>query len=192
MSDDLTKILATVEIPEELDAEEAVRDLRKHLIEIIPSNSGSHPPELVFMNTNELGAVTLATSLKIQNLKFYFDEFLMETLESAVAFSGALDKPLALILVALRFLQKVKQLATVEIGQAEAELLLTIYKLSKEDKKVTIDAIIEVMQDEQSPAQISESLHMLENLACIKLTMDELELNETIFIQREKQDMSGD
>lgn len=132
---------------------------------------------------NDEGDITVATTLKIPNLKFHLREFLLESTSSAIAASGSLNSPIQLTLVGIRFLQKIHKLATIDIDKDDAEILLAVHKLVKSNEIVSVDSLIEVLDDNKSKPKIAKSLEVLENLSCITLTMDEIILNETIIIR---------
>lgn len=135
---------------------------------------------------SEEGDISVATTLKIPNLKFQLGEFLLESTSSTIAAAGSLKDPIRLALVSIRFLQKIHSLATINIDEADAEILLAIYKLGKSNEMVSVDNLIEVLDSSKSEAEIAKSLETLEDLSCITLTMDEIILNETIIIRSDK------
>lgn len=135
---------------------------------------------------NEEGDITVATTLKIPNLKFHLGEFLLESTSSAVAISGSLKDPIRLALVGIRFLQKTRKLATINIDATDAEILLAVYKLVKSNEMVNVDNLIEVLDGKKSESEIAKSLETLENLSCITLTMGEIILNEIIVIRSDR------
>ena len=185
LQNDLYQVLLESELPEPVDAQDATVFISNYIEEIEPMPVGK-AAEQILIALDEEGAIAVTTSIKIPNLKFKLGALLLETVSSGVAFSGTAKDPIKLLLVGIRFLQKVRQLATIEIASREAELLLAIYRLIHDKQVPTVDRLIEVIGDRLSEAQIAKSLEGLEKLSCIQLTMDRIVLNETIVIRREK------
>ena len=107
-------------------------------------------------------------------------------MSSSVALASSTSSPVKLALVGIRFLQKVLHLSSVDISPFDAEVLVALYKLEKEDGTLSVDQLVEVMKKNRTETQIARSLESLERLSCITLTMDEIILNETIVIRSEK------
>jgi hypothetical protein len=131
------------------------------------------------------GDVVQTTSLKLPNLRFKLGQFLLEALGAGLSISGTLGEPLATALTAIRFLRNTQNLASVEIGRKDAELLLAVYRLTREEEVITVDDLIPVLvPGHMAEDDLARALERLERLGCIGLGMGEVQLNESIVIKR--------
>ena len=167
------------------EQEYAVALLQRHLLDIEDIASESASDTLREINIKTSGDVIVATSHKIQNLKFQLGELLQEVAGTAVAIPSSIEHPIRLVVIVLRFLYKVRKLSKVDITTSEAEVLLAIYKLVQQREILTVDRVSEFVRDKLTGEQLSKSLETLDKLACITLTMDGIKLNETIVISRQ-------
>lgn len=159
--------------------------MQNYLVElpVVNETQDAETIQQIKIALDQEGDITVATSIKIPNLKFKLGEFLLEAVSSGVALASSTKSPIKLALVAIRFLQKILQLSSVDIDEFDAKVLVALYKLEKEDGILTVDQLVEVMERERPDAQIAKSLENLERLSCITLTMGEIILNEVIVIR---------
>jgi hypothetical protein len=160
--------------------------LQRHLIEFEEQEEAeaTETVQQIKIVLNQEGDITAATTLKIPNLKFNLGSLILESVTSVVTLTSA-KEPIKIALIAIRFLQTILRLSTIRISEHDAEVLVALYILSKEEKVVSVDQLVEALKSEMVEAKISKSLENLEHLACISLVMDEIILNETIIIRRE-------
>lgn len=140
--------------------------------------------EVVRVQRDAQGNVVIATTRKLPNLRFRLGDLLLEAVGTGMSVAGALDQPLKLALTGIRFLRSVRQMATLDIGKAEAEALLAIYRLTQEETVVRVDDLLLALPGGWDERQVARSLEKLELLACIELGMDGITLHETIMVQR--------
>ncbi|WP_420640471.1 hypothetical protein [Candidatus Leptofilum sp.] len=159
--------------------------MQNYLVElpVVNETQDAETIQQIKIALDQEGDITVATSIKIPNLKFKLGEFLLEAVSSSVALASSTKSPIKLALVAIRFLQKILQLSSVDIDEFDAKVLVALYKLEKEDGILTVDQLVEVMERERPDARIAKSLENLERLSCITLTMGEIILNEVIVIR---------
>jgi len=131
---------------------------------------------------NQEQNITIATTVKLPNLKFKLGELLLEILGSGSALAESLEKPLSVTLIAIRFLQRIRQLSETPITLNEARVLIEIHKMILDDTVSTIDNIYSQLNDEMKSSQIAASLHNLEMLGCITTLDGKIKLNENITI----------
>ena len=127
---------------------------------------------------SQTGDIVLATSKKIPNLKFRLGEFLPSILNLGVGLLSN-DDAIKLTKEALVVLLTILNLTIIEISLVDAELLLSIYSLSKDEKKVTTDNLIEYL-GANNKIDLPSHLGTLERLGCISLFMNGIFINETI------------
>lgn len=177
-----------LEIIQQAGEQEAVELLRSCLVELedIDETQDAETVQQIKIALDQEGDITVATSIKIPNLKFKLGEFILESVSSGVALASSLNSPVKLALVGIRFLQKVLHLSSVEISPFDAEVLIALYKLEKTDSILSVDRLVDVIGKNQTESRIAKSLESLERLSCITLTMNEIILNETIVIRSEK------
>ena len=140
--------------------------------------------EAVTIQRDAAGAVVLATSVKLPNLRFRLADLLLEAAGTGLSLAGALDHPLALVITGLRFLRTVRGLAALPVRAEDAELLIAIYRLAQEERRVQPADLPPLLPAAWDEARLARSLERLERLACIELRMEGIFLNETIIVQR--------
>ena len=177
-----------LEIIQQAGEQEAVELMQRYLVELedIDETQDAETVQQIKIALDQEGDITVASSIKIPNLKFKLGELILESVSSSVALASSTSSPVKLALVGIRFLQKVLHLSSVDISPFDAEVLVALYKLEKEDGTLSVDQLVEVMKKNRTETQIARSLESLERLSCITLTMDEIILNETIVIKKEK------
>lgn len=185
LQDNLHQILVEIKLPEQIDVSSMVAFLSLH-VEEIKLSSGT--VEVLTIKRNDERKVVTITSIKLPNLRFKLGALLMEGLTTTLAVQSALDNKLELFLVAVNFLKKIRELVMVEVSLQEAEVLLALYTLAHQRQALTVDNIKDTLGDKLSEVYISESLDVLEELKCIRLTMDGIVLVETIIVEREDKD----
>lgn len=129
------------------------------------------------------GNVVFATTQKLPNLRFRLGDLLLETSGTGLSMAGSLDKPLGLVLTGIRFLKTLRKLSTIEVEKEDAEMLIAIYVLIQEEKRVHVGDLPALLPSNWSEAKIAVSLERLERLACIELKMNNIILNETILVR---------
>jgi hypothetical protein len=186
LQNDLHQILTDVELPEQVSTQDAAALLSAHMEETERGAAGG-AGELVNITQGLEGEITVASSVKIPNLRFKLGDVVLETLKASSAVGvSSVSGTLKTLVIVIRLLQKLYQFATVELGVPEAELLVALYKLNQEEGDVTIDKLVEFLEKKNSKKQISQSLDALEKLGCITYTMDGIRLNETIVVRRKQ------
>jgi len=130
------------------------------------------------------GNVVLATTVKVPNLRFRLGDLLLEAGGTGAAIAGLLDHPLRLVLAGIRFLRAVRQLATLEIRDKDAELLIAIFQLAQEEAGVQVGDLPMMLSASWDERQVARSLERLETLGCIELGMEGIIMNETILVQQ--------
>ncbi len=141
--------------------------------------------EVIGIQRDKAGNVVVATSLKLPNLRFRLGELLLEATGSGVAIAGSFDKPIKLVLTAIRFLRSLHKLATLDIGKADAEMLIAIFRLTQEEGTVQVDDLPAMLGEGWDERDVALSLERLDRLACIELKMDGVVLSETIVVQNQ-------
>jgi hypothetical protein len=140
--------------------------------------------EIVRIQRDIHGNVIVATTQKVPNLRFRLGDLLLESLGTGMSVAGSLEQPLKLALTSIRFLRALRKMATIDIGRAEAEVLIAIYRLAQEEAIVRVDDLLAAVPGNADEGQLARTLENLELLACIQLGMDGITLNETIMVQR--------
>ncbi len=140
--------------------------------------------ETVTIQRDAAGSVVLATSVKLPNLRFRLGDLLLEAAGSGLSIAGALDQPLALVVTGLRFLRTVRGLAALAIREEDAQMLIAIYRLAQEERRVQAADLPALLPSGWDEARVARALERLELLACIELRMEGIVLNETIIVQR--------
>ena len=179
----LQEVIQEIASSTDADAQVSRSLLQKHMVELADWDATT-PIETIKqiqIALSEEGNVTIATSMKIPNIKFRLGEFLLEAISIAVTASSSSDTPVKLVLAGLKFLQKVRELATVMITPTDAEVLIAVQELTVKREIPTVDMILEYMGKEKEK-QVAKALETLENLACITVSMNEILLNESIVI----------
>ena len=169
------------------DNDEAEKLLNKHIdeIEMDDALQKSELVEQIKAQLNSQGDITVATSQKVQNLKFKLADFLLEAGGSGLSVAGSLLNPLVLAFTGIKFLWELQKLMTLTIEQKDAEVLLALYGLVKQSKVLTTDEVHELVGKRCGEDQVARSLDTLEELGCITVTMNEIHLNETIVVQKQ-------
>lgn len=163
------------------------QDIQQFMNQYLVTIPESPPPlgaETLYIIIDEQNAVEVATSVKIPNLKFKLGELLLEIANTWANGRDLLNKPFKLFVFGLRLLHRLKQLSTIEIHPKEAVLLVDIFKLTHEEKKLTIDNLKEYTKSELSASDFAKSLEKLEKLDCISLNDEQIRLNEILIIRR--------
>jgi hypothetical protein len=183
LSVEISQMITGINRPESLSTEKAVAFLGSYTT--TAGTGGSEQAfEQVRITLNDDGTVAQAATIKPTNLRFNLGGLLMELLKGSVAIKGALESPATTLLFAIEFLKKIQKLATLEVSLKEAHLLMAIYRLSKERDALTIDHLKEVVSSSMSEKQMMDTLEKLERLSCIVLTMEGIEVQEVITVDR--------
>ena len=177
LQSELYQILADMELPEQVTIEAASAFLDDYII--MPQAT-----EQIYVKLNEDGTVAEAQTVKPSNLKFNQGELLRELLQKGAMLLEGVESPLTMLVLGLDFLKNMKQLATIEIGAQEANLLLVIYRFTIERDALTIDSLKATVGNDLSEAQLIDSLEKLEQLSCLRRTMDGIILQEMISFNR--------
>lgn len=135
---------------------------------------------------SEQGDITVATTLKLPNLRFRLGDFLLEATSTAVSAASSPERPLVLALTAIKFIRTVRNLATIEIDREDAVVLLEIYKQVRDEGMVTVDVLGSTMDKHLASGDLARSLERLDRLGCIVLDDGEIQLNETIVVRRKE------
>jgi hypothetical protein len=167
----------------------AGEQLFRDSIEVIqvPDDEKGHLIEQIQVILDEQGDVVLkANTIKLPNLRFNLAKFLLSSIGTAVGVAGSIQKPIPLALTIIKFLQTTRDLATIEIKPKHAQVLLAIFSLSREENLVTIDKLDTVIKP-QGITEIERPIILdhLERLGCITISMEEIQLNESIIIRSE-------
>jgi hypothetical protein len=139
--------------------------------------------EVVRIQRDKAGNVVVATMRKLPNLRFRLGDLLLEATGSGMAIAGSLDKPLGLVLTGIRFLRSLRQMATLDVRQEDAEMLLAIFRVAQEKKIVQVDDVPALLSAGWDEASVARSLERLERLACIEIGMAGIVWHETIMVQ---------
>lgn len=156
------------------------------MLEVLPSEGAPMPDGTPFDIQVLLDAedsIVLATTRKVPNLRFRLGDFLLTVTKQIVELPGAISNPVSAALSVISFLRKLNDLATVPIDPIEAEVLLTIFRLTRERKTITVDELIAVTPNLKELRRI-EALERLNKLGCIRLTMSNMQMNEEIIVKR--------
>lgn len=185
LEDAVRTIVSRLELSEGPSVAEASAFLCGYLEEL-PTPQERYQPETheaVKVLLDSAGDVTVATSLKLPNIKLKLGDFLFACATAVTAASSAFDEPAKLVLVVLGFLRSVRKLSEVELRREDAEVLLSIYRLTCDERVATESMLLEM----RNRVDDSKSLAKLSQLACITRIGDEIKLNETIVVKRQPQ-----
>ncbi len=139
--------------------------------------------EAVRVQRDMQGHVVVATTQKLPNLRFRLKDLLVEAASTGTGMAAALDKPVVLVLSGIRFLKTLRKLSTLDVHKEDAEMLIAIYRLEQEERRVRVDDLPALLPGEWNDRQVARSLERLELLACIEVGMDGITLNETILVK---------
>ena len=185
LEDAVRTIVSRLELAEGLSVAETSAFLCECLEELPTPRERNQPEtqEAVKILLDSAGDITVATSLKLPNVKLRLGDFLFACASAVAGASSAFDDPVKLALVVLGFLRSVLKLSEVEIRREDAEVLLSIYRLTCDEGVATESMLLEV----QNHVDDSKSLARLSQLGCITQIGDEIKLNETIVVKRQPQ-----
>jgi hypothetical protein len=93
------------------------------------------------------------------------------------------QQPIVMVMSTLSFLHKVNTLATLELDKGDAELLITIFRLTRDRDMLSLDDLI-AATPELDAVRRSNALERLEKLACIGLEHGNVWMAETIIVTR--------
>lgn len=153
-------------------------------IEEIPPKFSPEGAETAFIQLDEEGNISKASSIKLSNLKFNLGKLLLEI--TLTGLSVNIEDPKKLLVIGFRFLERVKRLASNDLKSKDASLLLNVQKLGYEEKIVTVDNLTEFVKANPTDGKLGQALERLARLDCIKLTDDAIVINEIIVIQHEE------
>jgi len=180
------RLLAAVELPEGVEVEQMVTFLERHC-EGSGDAYASKAAEALLITLDEDGKPTTTTTTKVANLRFNLGEALLEVAEMAMSAEIPPQHPLKLLVATIRFLRKMRELATIDVGTSEAEILLSISKLLYEKEAVTLDKLGECMTRAATEEQVARSLSFLERLGCVRLAENGIELVEQVTVKQQRQ-----
>lgn len=163
------------------------RDLLESAIEVLPADGAVTPGGAPFDITvllDSRGTIAVATTRKLPNLRFRLGEVLLEAAEYVVGLPGAATSSLTMVLSTLSFLRSVRELATIDLDQGDAELLITLFRLTRDREVLRLDDLVTATPTLTEQQRV-EALERLERLACIALGEGTVQLNETIVVQRQ-------
>lgn len=123
-----------------------------------------------------------SASVKPWNIRFKIGEFILETIETAQGVIGARENFLALSLIAIRYVQKIKGLSRIPISKREAAVLIELYRLFNENDPITIDGLFTLLGNVYSKDEILTALAVLRNLGCVNYGDDGIKLIEPISV----------
>lgn len=156
------------------------------VLEVLPFE-GAPKPDGTSFDINILldhqGSVVLATSRKVPNLRFRLGEFLLLLTEQVVKLPTTISNPITAALSAISFLRSITGMATIPIEQTDAELLITIFRLTRDHEVISVDELIPSIKGLVEQTLI-ESLERLSHLGCIDLNAGQLRMNEFIVVKR--------
>lgn len=178
-------LVEQIALAQGLPSTEAANFINKYIAEIhLPIQGGSE--EVVKIRRGSGGDITLATSLKIPNLRFQFGELLLEIYRTVVLTKASPEQPYRQILIGIDFLRRIRKLSGVDISTRQAKLLLAIYQLAQTEKRVTVGMVTELLKVDPDNGAVAADLSALERLGCIRLTMRQITLCETIEVVRQE------
>jgi hypothetical protein len=162
------------------------RAILESALEVLPGEGEVTPdgtPFEVQVLLNARGTIAVATTRKVPNLRFRLGEVLVEVVGYGIGLPGKLQNPIAAVLSTLSFLRSLNKLATISLDSGDAELLITIFRLTRDREVLSLDALSSATSELQEPQRIA-ALERLERLACITLGEGTVQMNETIIVQR--------
>lgn len=162
------------------------RAILESALEVLPSEGEVTPegtPFEVRVLLNSRGTIAVATTRKVPNLRFRLGEVLVEVVGYGIGLPGKLQNPIAAVLSTLSFLRNLNKHATITLDSGDAELLITIFRLTRDREVLDLDAL-HTATPEVPEARRAEALERLEGLACITLGEGMVQMNETIIVQR--------
>lgn len=184
-TDDISELAPLLEQAAEHGSAEG-REILESAIEVLPIKGSLTPDGTSFeiqILLDSRGTITVATTRKVPNLRFRLGEVLLETVGYGTGIPGNIQHPITALLSTLSFLRSINKLATIEVDRGDAELLITLFRLTRDREVLELDALITATP--AMPEQIrTEALERLERLACITLEEGTVQLNETIIVQR--------
>ena len=165
------------------DAEKLFRDSIEEVQD--RDNEGNNMVKQVELILSEQGDIVIeAHTAKLPNLRFNLAKFLLAAVGTTVSVASLLQQPVSLALTVINFLQAVQDLSKIEIKTKDAQMLLAIFSLSREENLVTVDELDTFTGPiEITAAERKAILERLERLGCIIVLMGEIQLNESIIIR---------
>jgi hypothetical protein len=146
-----------------------------------PSNAGSY--EKVEINIDHGAHITLATSLKLGNIRFNLKDALLTDvadLGTAVLSTLAVAKwPFLIPLYCLQILRYLRNLSKIQLSLTDGQVLKLLSEKKDENRTAKI---VDIKSDELSQQAIDASLKKLEELGCVTIIADEIVINEDIEI----------
>ena len=118
------------------------REILESAIEVLPSEGELTPagtPFEVQVLLNSQGTIAVATTRKVPNLRFRLGEVLIEVVGYGIALPGKLQNPITTVLSTLSFLRSLNKLATITLDPGDAELLITIFRLTRDGEVLGLD-----------------------------------------------------
>lgn len=172
--------LQQIVLPEEVNITEAIPIIVRS-IDIQDAGQHQAAEDLVIDLTPE----GKSTSVKFSNIKFRLFDFLLEITGLGVQASIPNPNPVGLVLSAIRFIRKMKELTTISLSHQEAEILLALFQLQVDKQDTTIDLLFEDLKSHLSEDQIRDSLDKLEKLSCIEYSLNRIKLTEEVVLARQ-------
>jgi hypothetical protein len=152
-------------------SQQELKNLEKHVHEI----EKERPEEVTVINLSGE-----SSSSKLPNIQFRIGDFILETIETLQAVIGSGGNLLPLSLLAIRYVQKIKDLSRIPISKREASVLIAVYRLYIENELITVDNLFAQEHNSYSKDQIMDAIAALTKLGCVEYGEDSIELVEPI------------
>lgn len=156
--------------------------LEENVIRISPlSKHGAF--EDVLVEIDEIGTMVKSTSRKATNLKFHLGKVLLETFATGISLPETTGNEIKFLILFLRYLQKMLELATINIEKQDAEVLLEIHRISHETPLPSVSEIANAIGREFGEEKLARILSNLEMLGCISLSDNNVKLIEKVIVR---------